>query len=491
MKRIFVLLFSILVIPGRCFSQYDPIIRPDFWLEKQPEFLLGFLLLVIGIITGLVFLIKRKSSELYLLYLAVFIVGYGARVLAGNELLRMSVNVSQDFWEYIDAVATDILPVIFILFLQSFIGWGWKRSVFWLLLVWIAYGVTAITIGIVTGLPHFVGGSVINNILVILIVVVLSFNRYLSRGRSTPEGRIIEIGLSVFILAVLYNNLMPEDLFLKGSTVEQIAFLFFVCCLIYAAIRRSSNTEREYHAILHDLETARQIQLAILPQTLPISSSCTIFPTYLPMTQIGGDFYTFHQLDDKHMGILVADISGHGIPAALLASMIKVAFNSLVDHADHPALLLESVNKALTGQLNNEFITAAYLWFNFADMTMHHASAGHPAPILIRNGKAGDKAFIAKGIPIGIYEDITYFNETIEISHGDRIVVYTDGLTEVFNPQGELYGKERLLSGLTENRHLPVEKISNHIIGKVSSWSGRGKSESLDDDVTVIVIDVR
>ncbi|MCX6240760.1 MAG: PP2C family protein-serine/threonine phosphatase [Bacteroidetes bacterium] len=489
MKRIFFLLFSILFIPGICFSRQEPMMRPDFWLQKQPEFLLGFLLIVIGILTGLVFLLKRKSSELYILYLAVFIVGYGARVLADNELLRMSVNVPRDFWEYIDAAVTDLLPVVFILFLQSFIGWGWKRSVFWLLLIWIAYGVTAMTIGIVTGTPHFIGGS-INDILVILIIVVLGFNRYLARGRSTPEGRIIEIGLSVFILAVLYNNLAPDGFFLKGASVEQIAFLIFVCCMIYAAIKRSNNTEREYDAILHDLETARQIQLAILPQTLPVSSSCTIFPTYIPMTQIGGDFYAFHQVDDKHAGILIADVSGHGIPAALLASMIKVAFNSLVALADRPALLLESVNQALTGQLNNEFITTAYLWFNFADMTMHHASAGHPAPILIRHGKADDKPFIAKGIPIGIYEDITYASETIGISHGDRILLYTDGLTEVSNPRGELYGKERLLSGLTENRHLPLEKISNHIIGQVSAWSGRGKTESLDDDVTVIVIDV-
>lgn len=123
-------------------------------------------------------------------------------------------------------------------------------------------------------------------------------------------------------------------------------------------------------------------------------------------------------------------------------------------------------------------------------MTIHHASAGHPAPILIRNGKTDDKSFIAKGIPIGIYENTTYKNETIEISHGDRIIIYTDDLTEVSNPRGELYGKERLLTGLTDNRHLPVEKISDHIIGKVSTWSGRDKTESLDDDVTVIVIDV-
>jgi serine phosphatase RsbU (regulator of sigma subunit) len=224
---------------------------------------------------------------------------------------------------------------------------------------------------------------------------------------------------------------------------------------------------------------------------MPVSPSFSIFPTYIPTTMIGGDFYVFHQVDDQHIGILVADISGHGIPAALLASMVKVAFNANVSLADRPSALLGAVNQALTGQLNNEFITAAYLWFSFSDMTLVHASAGHPAPVLIRGSKAGEIPAGGKGIPIGISGDMTYTESTVDLKEGDRILVYTDGLIEVFNPSGELFGKNRMLSSLEEFRHLQGDQLSEHLLAKVNKWSGKKKNTSLDDDVTMIVVDVK
>jgi phosphoserine phosphatase RsbU/P len=485
------ILFFFLVTPCNCFSQNDTIIRADFWFANLPEIFMGLLLVATGIITFLFFLSYRRSSELHLLYLAIFILGYGLRIFAENELVLTTFNLPRSFWTYISAFVTDILPIFFILFLMTFSGPGWKRSVFWLLVVWILYGLTAITAGFVTGIPEIIGGGGINKIMVILIIVVLSFNRFIERKKRTKENHIIEVGILVFIISVLYNNLVPEGVFISGDVVEHYAFLFFLFCLIYASIRHSIHAEREYQTILHDLETARQIQLAILPGFIPVSPSFSIFPTYIPTAVIGGDFYAFHNPDDKHLGVLVADISGHGIPAALLASMIKVAFNSNISDADRPALLLESINLALTGQLNNEFITAAYLWFNFEEMTFHHASAGHLAPILIRGSKAEDQPVKIRSAPIGISGNVKYCESVVALAPEDRIVVYTDGLVEVFNIRGELFGKNRLLPLLAETRKLPGEKIPGHLLGIVNAWSGKRKNESLDDDVTIIVVDVK
>jgi phosphoserine phosphatase RsbU/P len=491
MKPFIVILLAALLAPGSCFCQNDSIIRTDYWLANQPEIFMGLLLVATGIITFLFFLSYRKSSELHLLYLAIFILGYGLRIIAENELVMTAVNLPRSFWIYLPAFVTDILPIFFILFLMSFSGPGWKRSVSWLLVVWIAYGLTAITAGIVTGIPEIIGGRVINKIMVVLIIVVLSFNRFMERKKRTQENGIIEVGILVFIISVLYNNLVPEEVFISGDVVEHYAFLFFLCCLISASIRHSMRAEREYQAILHDLETARQIQLAILPRHMPVSPSFGIFPAYIPTAVIGGDFYAVHHTDDRHLGILVADISGHGIPAALLASMIKVAFNSNSSAANHPARMLESMNQALTGQLNDEFITAAYLWINFEEMILRHASAGHPAPILIRGSKAEDQTIMTRNIPIGITENVKYCDSVVKIFPGDRIVIYTDGLVEVFNAHGELFGKNRLLTVLAESLDVPGEKISDLLIRKVNAWSGKRANESLDDDVTVIVVDVR
>ena len=466
-------------------------IKPDFLLANLPGIFLGFLLIIIGLVTAFIFLMKRKSTELHLLWLAIFIIGYGLCIVAANELVSLWAQIPQPVWEYITAVVTDIMPIFFILFLKSFSGWGWKRSVYWLLVLWIAYGVTAVSIGIVTGNPGLVGGTIFNNILVLLIIAVFAFNNFLTRKQRSHEDKIIETGIALFIMGVLYNNLVPQSFFLKGSTVEQTAFLFFVCCMTWAALRRSSKTELEYNAIMHDLETARQIQLSILPQEMPLSSSFSVFSTYIPTTLIGGDFYAFHQVDDRHIGILVADVSGHGIPAALLASMVKVAFNSLGSLANQPSELLESMNNALTGQLNNEFITTAYLWFNFPDMTLKHASAGHPAPVLIRGLKSLEMQVAGKGVPIGILRDARYGESTVGLEAGDRVFIYTDGVTEVFDPLGELFGKTRLLPALAETGNTAGEQISDHLIGKVNAWSGKKKGKSLDDDVTMIVLDVK
>jgi hypothetical protein len=303
MKNVVTFFFAFLLSPSICISQNDKMISPELWLDNQPGIFLGLLLILIGIVFFFVFFSKRKPSELHLLFLAIFVLGYGLRVISENELVTMSLNIPESFWDYITSTVTNILPVFFILFLKSFSGWGWKRSIYWLLLLWIAYGLFAIIAGIVTGIPDFIGGTVINNIMVILIVVVLSFNRFLSREKRTREGRIIEIGIIIFILAVLYNNLAPDHFFLSRTIVEQTAFFFFICCLIYASFLRSSRAEMEYLSILHDLETARQIQRAILPQDLPVSSSYSIFPSYIPMTLLGGDFYDIHTADDHHLGV--------------------------------------------------------------------------------------------------------------------------------------------------------------------------------------------
>jgi sigma-B regulation protein RsbU (phosphoserine phosphatase) len=491
MKAFIAISLAVLATPFGCFCQNDTIIRTDYWLANQPEIFMGFLLVVTGIVTFLFFLSYRKSSELHLLYLAIFILGYGLRIIAENELVLTAVNLPRPFWTYISAFATDILPIFFILFLMSFSGPGWKGSVWWLLAAWIAYGLTAITAGIITGIPEIIGGGAINKIMVILIIAVLSFNRFMEKTKHSKENGVIEVGIIVFIASVLYNNLVPEGVFISGDVVELYAFLFFLFCMIGASIRHSMHAEREYQAILHDLETARQIQLSILPGFMPASPSFGIFPAYIPTAVIGGDFYAVHHADDKHLGVLVADISGHGIPAALLASMIKVAFNSNISVADRPAMMLESMNHALTGQLNNEFITAAYLWMNFDDMMLCHASAGHPAPILIRGLKAEDLLIATKNIPIGIAENVKYGDTVVKIFPGDRIVIYTDGLVEVFNARGEVFGKSRLLTLLEESVDLAGEKIPELLIREVNAWSGKRTTESLDDDVTVIVVDIR
>src|ERR1700727_2465830 len=138
----------------------------------------------------------------------------------------------------------------------------------------------------------------------------------------------------------------------------------------------------QLQTIQKELETARQIQLSILPAEVPKLEGLDIAARYIPMTSVAGDFYDFIMVDEKHLGILIADVSGHGMPAALIASMLKIALAAQVPHAADPAQVLSGLNQALCGKFQHHYVTAAYLFVDIAKGTLTYAGAGHP-PMLM------------------------------------------------------------------------------------------------------------
>src|SRR6202012_2102299 len=153
--------------------------------------------------------------------------------------------------------------------------------------------------------------------------------------------------------------------------------------LVLRGIREQLTLQLQ--TIQKELETARQIQMSILPTEIPKLDGLDIAARYIPMTSVAGDFYDFIAVDEKHIGILVADVSGHGMPAALIASMLKIALSSQVDHATDPARVLLGLNKALCGKFEHHFVTAAYVFVDMEKGTLTYAGAGHP-PLLLWGG---------------------------------------------------------------------------------------------------------
>src|SRR6185369_5999091 len=135
-------------------------------------------------------------------------------------------------------------------------------------------------------------------------------------------------------------------------------------------------------AIQKELETARQIQLSILPESVPRIAGLDIAARYVPMAAVAGDFYDFIVLDNKRVGILVADVSGHGMPAALIASMLKIALAAQINWGSDPAKVLTGLNQSLCGKFHGHYLTAAYVYLDLEKRTVSYAGAGHP-PILM------------------------------------------------------------------------------------------------------------
>lgn len=246
--------------------------------------------------------------------------------------------------------------------------------------------------------------------------------------------------------------------------------------------------ERQLTAIRFELETARQIQLSILPQSIPRFAGLDIAASYIPMTSVAGDFYDFYVVDEKRIGILVADVSGHGMPAALIASMLKIAFAAQWDNACDPAKVLTGLNQALYGKFQGHYVTAAYALIDTEKQTIHYAGAGHP-PLLLRDGVTGEvNSLLENGLFLGYFRDVKFSAIEVPFCKGDWVVLYTDGISEMMNDSEEQFGEARLKQYLQEHAAPPAAGLTEDLLKRLSLWSGRASGQEPDDDVTLLAV---
>jgi len=244
-------------------------------------------------------------------------------------------------------------------------------------------------------------------------------------------------------------------------------------------------------AIQKEMETAKQIQLSILPHVIPQINGLDIAARYIPMTSVAGDFYDFIMVDDKHIGILVADVSGHGMPAALIASMLKIALAGQAEHAADPAALLQGLNQALCGKFQHHYVTAAYVYLDMVKRTISYAGAGHP-PLLMWSAKQeGVRDFLENGLFLGKFESATYSALELPLNQGDWILLYTDGIPETTNPSEDQFGDMQFRQFLASTPSDSADLLADNLLTELSRWSTRGASEDLEDDITMVAIHVR
>src|ERR1019366_2927396 len=247
---------------------------------------------------------------------------------------------------------------------------------------------------------------------VLAMVVGLMANFLVLRFRGlgqpwTLELRILTTGLLVSGAFVLQGNLASLGL-LPGPDVEALGFLFFVGCLSYVAAHRTFANEHRLLAIDKEMEIARQIQSSILPREVPSIAGLEIAARYLPMSAVAGDFYDFFALEKNQLGVLVSDVTGHGVPAAIIASMLKVAFAGQKAHAQHPELVLAGMNEALCGKFEDHFVTAAYLYADLDAKIVRYAGAGHP-PLLRSSRLNGEANSVEQnGVVLGMFPEVVY-----------------------------------------------------------------------------------
>ncbi len=451
--------------------------------------ILGTVFLFVGLAACALAAIRHRGQARIVVWFGIFSAMYGARLLSDQPIaFDVLPRLLQRSRPYADPVITYLITVPAALSLLEFTKGTLRRFIR-------AMVVAAGVIGIGGIVSLFATGSStafmpFNNALGICFlfpVAVANAVPRLSAKYLIIPSPVLAVGTLVIATAALYINVAGLLNLKFYPWIEQLAFAVLVFSLGYAAAEKVSRDERRLLAIQNELEIAREIQTSILPIDVPELESLRIAVAFSPMTAVAGDFYEFIPVDQNRAGFLVADVSGHGVPAALIASMIKVAVQSAVAFAQDPAEVLRTLNRILSGQLRGQFVTAAYLWIDTETRKARYAAAGHP-PLLSWRTAGNELARIqSNGLPLGIARDSDYAACDVPLASLDRFLLYTDGVVEPENAMGEPFGDRRLEQVIRSSYLCSPAELSKGLLAEVRNW--QPASSPQQDDITLIVID--
>lgn len=320
----------------------------------------------------------------------------------------------------------------------------------------------------------------------LILVTVVAVKKLSDRFMVLLNRRVLAVGTLVFALEALWGNLSRKLHYQTPRVLGDLAFAVFLLSFAIVAVQMISANERRLLSIDKELEVARQLQFSILPTAIPEIENVRIAVCYRPMTAVAGDFYEFVCADGNRIGFLVADVTGHGVPAALIASMIKVATQSVEACAHDPREVLRGLNRILFKQLHEQYVSAAYLWMDTEHGKALYSAAGHPPLLRWRDGRL--ERIESNGLLFGIVPDPDYPVCDLSIHTGDRFLLCTDGVIEPENARGDSFGDKKLEEVVRNNQSRPPSELSDQLLSEISLW--RPASLAQQDDITLIVIDV-
>ncbi len=240
-------------------------------------------------------------------------------------------------------------------------------------------------------------------------------------------------------------------------------------------------------AIEYDLKLAQKVQQQIITQNIPNTKDYRFVTFYEPMESVGGDFYEFIIRREGEIGLFICDVSGHGASAALITSMLKMLCSMNRGTAHHPALFLKHINESLFNKLADNFVTAFYGVFHPNSKVFKYSNAGHSYPILYREKENRIMKLSAIGGVMGVSKHLNYEEKEIQLEKHDKLILFTDGLTEAVNENSEFYGRKRLYEYIIKHKDETIENLSRGIYEDLNSFRNRVRT----DDIALIGVEVK
>lgn len=266
--------------------------------------------------------------------------------------------------------------------------------------------------------------------------------------------------------------------------------------------QRNAQLQEANKRMTRDLEAAARVQQSLLPSTTPDVSQAHFAWHYRPCDELAGDFLNVFRLGETHVGMYVADVSGHGVAASLLSVSIS---RVMTPHASASSLLLTADPEGnyrvmppgeVVAELNRRFpmeecgdryFTIVYGVLDLETGEFRYASAGHPAVVLARPNQAPDALEVAS-LAVGWVPDVEYDEHSIQLASGDRLLLYTDGIPEAMNPEAEQFGEKRMLESIARSRSNSLEESVASLVCDVEEWCSPAGPK---DDVSLLAMEMR
>ena len=311
-------------------------------------------------------------------------------------------------------------------------------------------------------------------------ILTLLFTRHLTRPIEELRKGSEAIGAGNLDYAVNVQS---------GDEFEDLAASFnHMAADLKDHIENLKKTTAEKERIEKELEIAKVIQQSFLPETAPRLPGMELEGFNLPAAEVGGDFYDFIALDDEQWGLVIADVSGKGVPAALFMALSRTLVRASTFHYHDPAESIREANlNIFLDSKTSMFVTLFYAVLDASRKVLTYVNAGHNPPMLFSSGTSGVTLLEAQGIALGVIDTIDLESVTVPLHPGDVVVLYTDGVTEATNDRDEEYGVTRLSDIVMASRDLPAREIITTIVEDVIRFTG---ARPQFDDITLMILKV-
>ena len=254
-------------------------------------------------------------------------------------------------------------------------------------------------------------------------------------------------------------------------------------------IRESQQEHNQLESIKNDLAIAGEIQQTILPRSFPpfpeLTEVVDIYASMTPAKDVGGDFYDFFQIDDERIGLVIADVSGKGVPASLFMAVSRTLLRATALRGVSSAECLTYANKLLCKEsLDSMFVTVFYGIYHYKTGMMDNTNAGHNPPYLLRGGRTVECLPVASNFVVGVFDDIEFESNTLTFGIGDTLLLYTDGVTEAFNDKREQFSESNLQDILASmHESSSAKEVVTSVLQSVKTFSG---DYPQSDDITLL-----